>query len=93
VRQVLTGVLVLAGVGLQVLTCLGVVLMRDALERLHYTATAGLAGCCLAAAVLVDEGPSLIGIKATLLAAFLVIASPVLSHATARAIAESERPR
>jgi multicomponent Na+:H+ antiporter subunit G len=93
VRPVATALLVGAGVGLQLLACLGVVLMRDALDRLHYTATAGLAGCCLAAAVLVEEGPSLIGIKALLLAAFLVVASPVLSHATARAIADGSGSR
>jgi multicomponent Na+:H+ antiporter subunit G len=89
VKTVATALLLGAGVGLQVLSCLGVVLMRDALERLHYTATAGLAGCCLAAAVVVEEGPSLIGIKAVLLAAFLLVSTPVLSHATGRAIAES----
>jgi multisubunit Na+/H+ antiporter MnhG subunit len=89
VTSVATTLLVGAGVGLQVLSCLGVLLMRDALERLHYTATAGLAGCCLAAAVVVEEGPSLIGVKAALLAAFLLVSTPVLSHATGRVIAES----
>jgi monovalent cation/proton antiporter MnhG/PhaG subunit len=79
-------VLLVAGVGLQLVACLGIVLLRDVLDRLHYTATGGVAGVCLAAAVVVDEGPSLIGIKAVLLAAFLVVVSPVLAHVTARAI-------
>jgi monovalent cation/proton antiporter MnhG/PhaG subunit len=79
-------VLLVAGVGLQLVACLGIVLMRDVLDRLHYTATGGVAGACLGAAVVVDEGPSLIGIKAVLLAAFLLVVSPVLAHVTARAI-------
>jgi multisubunit Na+/H+ antiporter MnhG subunit len=92
VKDVLVIVLVTAGVGLQVLSCVGVVVMRDALQRLHYTAPAGLAGACLAAAILVEDGPSLIGIKAVLLAAFLLVATPALSHATARAVVAA-RPR
>ena len=40
----------------------------------------------LGAAVLVSAGPSLIGLKAILIAAFLLVTGPVLAHATARAI-------
>ena len=32
------------------------------------------------------EGPSVIGLKAILTAAFLLVSGPVLAHATARAI-------
>ena len=35
-RDVVAWVLVGAGVAVQILACLGVVLMRDALDRLHY---------------------------------------------------------
>jgi len=41
---------------------------------------------CVCAAVVVSEGPSLIGIKAILTASFLLVSGPVLGHATARAI-------
>jgi multicomponent Na+:H+ antiporter subunit G len=79
-------VLLAAGVALAVLATLGVVLMRDAFERLHYLAPASLATACLAAAVVVRESFSLIGNKAIALAAFVLVTSPVLSHATARAL-------
>lgn len=85
-RDVVTWVLVGAGVALQVLACLGVVLMRDALDRLHYTGASSLGIACLCAAVVVHEGLSAIGVKAILLAAFMLVSGPVLVHATARAI-------
>jgi multisubunit Na+/H+ antiporter MnhG subunit len=86
VRDVATWALVCLGVGMQVFTCLGVTLMRDAMDRLHYTgaSTVGVASLC--AAVLVRESFSLIGIKAILTAAFMLVSGPVLVHATARAI-------
>jgi multicomponent Na+:H+ antiporter subunit G len=86
VRDVVTWVLVGAGVGSQVLVCLGVLLMRDALDRLHYVGASTLGVAFVCAAVLVSAGPSLIGLKAILTAAFLVLTGPVLTHATARAI-------
>ena len=80
------GGLVVLGVGIQVLSALGVVLMRDALDRLHYVGASVLGAVCIALAVVVAAGPSLIGLKALLTAAFLVVTGPVLGHATARAI-------
>ena len=41
-RDVVTWVLVGAGVAFQVLVCLGVLLMRDALDRLHYVSASTL---------------------------------------------------
>jgi multicomponent Na+:H+ antiporter subunit G len=86
VRDVVTWVLVGVGVGTQVLVCLGVVLMRDALDRLHYAGASTLGVACVCAAVIVAAGPSVIGLKAILTAAFLAVTGPVLTHATARAI-------
>jgi multicomponent Na+:H+ antiporter subunit G len=93
-RDVLTWVLVGAGVGLQLLAVAGVVLMRDALDRLHYTGASTLATICLVAGVVVQEGPSLIGLKALLLGVFLLVSAPALASATGRAIVrhgEAER--
>jgi multicomponent Na+:H+ antiporter subunit G len=81
-----TWALVGAGVAVQLLACLGVVLMRDALDRLHYASASSAGVACVCAAVVVAEGPSLIGLKAILTAAFVVVSGPVLVHATARAI-------
>jgi multicomponent Na+:H+ antiporter subunit G len=86
VRDLLAWVLVGVGVGAQVFVCLGVLLMRDALDRLHYTGASTLGVGCVCAAVIVAAGPSLIGLKAILTAAFLALSGPVLTHATARAI-------
>jgi multicomponent Na+:H+ antiporter subunit G len=86
VRDVIAGALVTVGVAVQVFACLGVVLMRDALDRLHYVGASAIGVTCVCAAVVVAEGPSLIGLKAILTAAFLLVTGPVLAHATARAI-------
>jgi multicomponent Na+:H+ antiporter subunit G len=86
VRDVATWVLVGAGVGFQALVCLGVLLMRDALDRLHYVSASALGVALVAAGVIVSAGPSLIGLKAILTAAFLLVTGPVLTHVTARAI-------
>jgi len=74
-----------AGVACQVIACLGVVVMRNVYDRLHYLGPAALGAVLIAAAVWAREGPSGIALKATVLAAFLVVASPALAHGTARA--------
>jgi multisubunit Na+/H+ antiporter MnhG subunit len=86
VRDAVMWVLVGAGVTVQAFACLGVLLMRDALDRLHYVGVSTVGIACLCAAVVVAEGPSLIGLKAVLTAAFLLVTGPVLAHVTARAI-------
>jgi multicomponent Na+:H+ antiporter subunit G len=86
VRDVVMWVLLAAGVAVQVFAALGVLLMRDALDRLHYVGASAVGVACVCAAVVVGEGPSLIGLKALLTAAFLLVTGPVLAHATARAI-------
>ena len=90
----MSGALVVAGVLVLALACLGVLVMRGALARLHYVQVATLGAVLVVAAVLVRDGASLIGVKALLVGAFLVATSPVLSHATARAIhTRAERRR
>jgi multicomponent Na+:H+ antiporter subunit G len=74
------------GVAAILLSTVGVLVMRDALDRLHFTAPAAtLAPVCFAAAVLVEEPLSSSGVKAVLVALVIVVTTPVLSHATARA--------
>jgi multicomponent Na+:H+ antiporter subunit G len=81
-----SGALVVAGVVVLAFACLGVLVMPEALARLHYASVSVLGVVLVAAAVLVRDGASLIGVKAVLVAAFLAATGPVLSHATARAI-------
>ena len=90
-RDVAVTVLLVAGTALALLACLGVLLMRDPLDRLHYTAAAVPAALLIGAAVLVRDSFSLIGTRAIALAALLLVTSPVLTHATARALHARER--
>ncbi len=82
----MSAVLVIAAVVALAFSCLGVLVGRGALARLHYASASILGVVLVAAAVLVRDGASLIGVKAVLVAGFLAATGPVLSHATARAI-------
>ena len=91
-RQTIAWILLGAGGGVQVLSVLGVVLLRDALDRLHYLGPSALAAVLIAVAICVQESLfSQIGLYALLVAGFLLFTGPVLAHATARAIDESRR--
>ena len=85
IGHVLVVVLLVAGVTVEILCCVGVLVMRGVYARLHYTAPAGLGALLVAVAILLREGFSLIGDKALLIAVFVLVTSPVLSHVTARA--------
>jgi multicomponent Na+:H+ antiporter subunit G len=91
VRDVLSTALLIAGTAGELLACAGVLRMRGALDKLHYAGAFVPATLCIALAVLIREGPSLIGNKAIAIAAFALVATPVLTHATARAIHGEER--
>jgi multicomponent Na+:H+ antiporter subunit G len=81
-----SGALVVAGVVVLGFSCLGVLVMPGALARLHYASVSILGVVLIAAAVLVRDGASLIGVKAVFVGAFLVATAPVLAHVTARTI-------
>lgn len=86
-RHAIAGVLLVAGVGVQLVCCLGLLAARDVLDRIHVVAPAGaLGGPLVCAAVLVNEGFTIGGIKAIVIALILAAAGPVLSHATGRAV-------
>lgn len=85
-RDVIAHVLLWGGVGLEAMACLGVMLMREPLDRVHFAGASTAAALLLAAAVLVRDSFSLVGNKALVLAAFVLITGPVLAHVTARAI-------
>jgi monovalent cation/proton antiporter MnhG/PhaG subunit len=86
VEDVVVGSLLVVGVALELVFCIGVLVARDALDRLHYAAAAATAGpVLLGAAILVDEGLSAAGVSTIVTVGFLVLLSPVLTIATARA--------
>jgi multicomponent Na+:H+ antiporter subunit G len=82
----MTTALVALGIAVLAFACLGVLVMPGALARLHYASVAMLGVLFVAAAVVVHGGASLISVKALLVAAFMATTSPVLAHATARAL-------
>jgi multicomponent Na+:H+ antiporter subunit G len=77
--------LLVVGVAIELFCCLGALVMRGAYARLHYGAPVGLGALLLALAIVFRQGFSLIGDKALLIAVFVLVSSPVLSHVTARA--------
>jgi monovalent cation/proton antiporter MnhG/PhaG subunit len=87
VSSVAVVVLLTFGVTVELACCLGVLVMSDAYDKLHYLGPAAIVGpLAIAAAVVVRESLSQAGVKALLVAALLMVASPVLTHATARAL-------
>jgi multicomponent Na+:H+ antiporter subunit G len=80
-------ILLALGSGVVLISCLGLWLMPTAYDRLHYVGpTATLGVICFAVAVILAEGFNPSGIKAFLVAAIILVMSPVLTHATARAM-------
>lgn len=78
--------LVAAGVVAELLCCLGLVVMRDVFDRIHFAmAATTVPPFLIAAAVLVEEDWTQPGINALLIAAVLFLVNPVVAHATARA--------
>lgn len=86
VRHVAATVLLCAGGGLELLAVIGLMVMRDVYDRLHYVALAGFGGLLVAVAILVQESFSLIGDKSLATGVVLVLFGPVLVHATARSL-------
>ena len=84
-RDAVIAILLVAGVAIELLCCLGVMVMRGAFARLHYGAPAGIGALLLGLAVLLRQGFSMIGDKAMLIGVFVLLTSPVLAHVTARA--------
>lgn len=84
--HVIATVLLVLGVAVEIVAVIGVCVMRDVFDRLHYVGLAGFGALLVGASVLVREGFSLIGNKALVAGAFLALLGPVLVHATARSM-------
>lgn len=84
--EVSIAALLAAGVLVELLCCLGLVVMRNAFDRLHYLGPAATLGPILiAAAVLVNHSSTQACVKVVLLVGLFMLINPVLTHATARA--------
>ncbi len=91
-RDLVLGVLVGLGVAGELLCCVGLVVMRNVYDRLHYAmAATTVPPFLIAAAVIVEEAWTQPGINALVVAAALFLLNPVLAHATARAARSRRR--
>lgn len=79
-----TDVLLWIGVALELISCLGLVVMRSVYDRLHLSSPAALGVVFIAAAVVVDKSFSMIGNKVILIAFFALVGAPLLTHALGR---------
>jgi multisubunit Na+/H+ antiporter MnhG subunit len=86
-------VLVGLGVGIELAGCLGFLVMRNAIDRLHFAGAATVAGPALiAAAICVEEGLfTTNGLNAILVALMLALLGAALAIAVARAIRLGDR--
>lgn len=78
--------LLVAAVAAQLVSALGVVVMRTAADRLHYTAAAFTVGpFCVLAAILLREGMTTASYDTIATVGLMFLAGPIVVHATARA--------
>jgi multisubunit Na+/H+ antiporter MnhG subunit len=85
-RAVLAIVLLIAGGLLELIAVLGICVMRDAYDRLHYPGLASFGAFLICVAVPVRESFSLIGDKALLVGVILVLSGPILVQTTVRSL-------
>ena len=83
-RSAASVVLVCVGVGLGVVATLGVVVMRDWQDRIHYAGLSSLGVVAVALAVLVRESFSVIGDKALVTSLVMLFVAPVANHVILR---------
>jgi multisubunit Na+/H+ antiporter MnhG subunit len=84
-------ILLAAGGMLELLAVLGLCVMRDVFDRLHYVGLAGFGALLISVAIVVHESFSLIGDKALLVGVILVLTGPIMVQSTARSLLIRER--
>lgn len=72
------------GALLELFAVLGLVVMRDVYDRLHYVGLAGYGALLVGISILIRESWSLIGDKALATGGVLVLIGPVVVHTTMR---------
>jgi multisubunit Na+/H+ antiporter MnhG subunit len=92
-RDLVVDVLVAGGVAAELICCLGLLAMRNAIDRLHYSGAAATLGPALiAAAVCVREGlVSSQGLNSVLISVLLAFGSAAVAGAMARLIRLRQR--
>jgi multisubunit Na+/H+ antiporter MnhG subunit len=90
VSHLIATILLILGATLEVFAVLGMTVMRDVFDRLHYVGLAGYGALLIGIAILVRESFSLIGDKALATGVVLLAVGPVLVHTTARSLRTRE---
>jgi multisubunit Na+/H+ antiporter MnhG subunit len=86
VQQIVADVLLGLAVALVLASCVGILVMRDTYQKLHYvTPAAVIAPLAVGLAVLVQSHWSENSLETWLAVLFMLISGPFLSHATIRA--------
>jgi multicomponent Na+:H+ antiporter subunit G len=86
VSDVVADALLSVGVLATLLSCVGVLVMPNVFDRLHFSAPATTVGAfAISLSIVVEEGWYAASVKALLVFVLLFVTNPVLTHATARA--------
>ena len=86
--EVISDVLLVAGLVIVVCSCAGMAVFDDPLDRLHLVTPAAMLGSTgICASIVVRYGLSASGLAAIGVAAILIVGNPLTGHAVARAIA------
>jgi multisubunit Na+/H+ antiporter MnhG subunit len=85
-RAVVAAILLVGGGLVQILAVLGLCVMRDVYDRLHYVGLAGFGALLIAVGIVVRESFSLIGDKSLLVGVMLVVGGPIMVQTTARSL-------
>jgi multisubunit Na+/H+ antiporter MnhG subunit len=88
---VVATILLIAGGAIELLAVLGLCVMRDVYDRLHYVGLVSVGALLVGLAVLFREGFSQIGDGALLTGVILTFTGPVLVHTTMRSFLIRER--
>ena len=85
-REILADCLLALAVAIALASSIGILVMRDAYQKMHYVTPAALVAPVLVGlAVLAQSGLTVNSGETVLALAFMVIAGPFLTHATVRA--------
>jgi len=86
IQEIGVAALLFAGVGIALVCCVGIWVMPDTYDQLHFAGPATtVAPVAITGAVILEESLSQAGVKAVLVAVVMGVTGPALTHATGRA--------
>lgn len=86
-HPIITGLLLGVAVALAIMCSIGLLVMRDAYQRLHFSApVVTISMLLIVIAVFVEENDSQARIKSVLIFVLMLVMNSIVSHATGRAI-------